>query len=305
MVVSKKDRRTRKREGAEKERRVQYDKRLVGFVLGHLMIKGARARLHQRMLQQKRVFGQRGPGVPEHKAFPMVWRLSENYAELHMRYVPMLTDQECKDALPLAGEIKADFAVLHIRSNDLAKKRRTPKKLAKEVFKAAHRLVSEFGVKHVFVIPCLLQGNNIIGFLENFNSRRLAYNTILRRLGKTDPVVTVRTIHGFERSLDVTMYLPLRRVMKDLIHPNTPEGARKYMTGLRSALLRASGVYKRFIQGKKSSTARVAAPCPSTAVNNIKPARLRPDRLWELVRERGNQHTMRESELVPSTSRVN
>ena len=68
-------------------------------------------------------------------------------------------------------------------------------------------------------------------------------------------MISVYTVHGFERTPDGSLKLPLRYVMKDLIHPNTPEGARKYMAHLRGSLLLVSGRYKRYVKLANSNQA--------------------------------------------------
>ncbi len=49
--------------------------------------------------------------------------------------------------------------------------------------------------------------------------------------------MSVRTVHAFEKTPDGLEDLELKSLMKDLIHPNRPEGVRKYMDALKRAVV--------------------------------------------------------------------
>ncbi len=247
MAVSKPERRRRKRLRAAKKPKVPFRRKLRVVVIGHSMVKGARARLRRRLLEKRRVDKDYCRGFSEQEAFPHVWNVEDVYGEIFLFYEPLVTDTDFDVALERAGRLKPDLAVLHVSSNDLAKRRLAPGQMAEKVFMSAHKLIDNHGVKEVKVLTCLPRGNGVLGSLDDFNARRVSYNSALRTLGRHDDQVSVYTVRGFERAADDKSFVSLRHLMKDLIHPNTKIGAKKYMSELRGSLLLVGGRYKQYV----------------------------------------------------------
>ena len=72
---------------------------------------------------------------------------------------------------------KADVAVLHVASNDLARKLREPDKLAELVLEKALTLGNDYNVKEVILMTCVPRGDLIRGTPEQFKQCRVAWTT--------------------------------------------------------------------------------------------------------------------------------
>ena len=92
-------------------------------------------------------------------------------------------------------------------------------------------------------MSCVPRGKLLKGTPEQFEARRLEYNKELRTRVREHSGMQIYNIRGFMHTEDGKK-LPLSVVSKDDVHPNTPEGAKKYMDALNGALIAAGGAYK-------------------------------------------------------------
>ena len=128
--------------------------------------------------------------------------------------------------------IRPTFAILEFGTCDLANGT-DALPVADAVMNAAHRIIDDFGVRHVTVCSVLHRT-----YPHHINADIDAYNNVLRHFCDVETDIDYHTHRGFWQTANESW-------SRDGLHPNTVIGRRKYKRSLRQAVYNAVRSLKR------------------------------------------------------------
>ena len=136
----------------------------------------------------------------------------------------------------LLAHNKVDILLLDIGTNDVVNQNVDTREIADQIFAHAEAARDLFNVRAVVIFSVIKRENGLQSCSkELFLERAGSLNSLLFKKTANERQIHFRKHPGFETTHEGAP-LPMSHISRDGIHPNTPDGRRKYIRSVTSAI---------------------------------------------------------------------